>query len=67
MMKACSAASGSGSPAASKNADMNRRIAVGIDGAITCCHTVRMPGVAYMITRAFAAASIDGGSSSSTA
>jgi len=62
MMKACSAATTSGSPAASKNADMNRRIAAGIDGGITRCHTARMPGVAYMISRAFAAASIPGGS-----
>jgi hypothetical protein len=40
---------------------MNRRIAAGIDGGITRCHTARMPGVAYMISRAFAAASIPGG------
>ena len=65
MMKACSAASASGFPAASKNDDINRRVAVGSDAGITCCHTARMPGVAYMITRPFAPASIPGGSSSS--
>ena len=55
-----------GSPAASKNADMKRRVGAGRDCGITCCHTARMPGVVSMTTRAFAAASIDGGSSSST-
>jgi hypothetical protein len=65
-MKLCSAATASGSPAASKNADIKRRVGAGNDGGITCCQIARMPGVVYIATRTFAAASIDGGSTSST-
>jgi hypothetical protein len=45
---------------------MKRWVATGSDGGTTCCHTARMPGVVSMTTKALAAASIPGGSSSST-
>ena len=66
IMKLCVAVTGSGSPVTSKNADMNRLVSVGIIWDIIC-HPARMPGVLSMTSSVFAATSIDGGSTSSTA
>ena len=67
VMKACSVATASGYAAASKKAATNRRKSAGEEAASTCSHTARTPGALSMTSSAFAAASIPGGSSSSTA
>src|SRR5215204_4384764 len=60
-MKLWMVVTGSGSPAISKNSDMNRFVSAGIEGDIIC-HPARTSGVLSMSSRVFAATSIDGGS-----